>query len=33
MSKAAFRDFVIEIVRRMDHEPGFKALPRRWVVV
>lgn len=37
MDKAAFRDFVIEIVRRIDKEPGFKApgfkvLPRRWVV-
>ena len=29
MSKAAFLDFVVEIVRRMDHEPGFKVLPRR----
>jgi hypothetical protein len=27
MSKAAFLDFVVEIVRRMDHEPGFKVLP------
>ena len=32
MDKAAFLDFVIEIVRRIDHEPGFKVLPRRWVV-
>jgi len=32
MSKADFLDFVVEIVRRMDHEPGFKVLPRRWVV-
>jgi putative transposase len=32
MSKAAFLDFVVEIVRRSDHEPGFKVLPRRWVV-
>jgi hypothetical protein len=30
--KAAFLDFVIEIVRRIDAEPGFKALPRRRVV-
>jgi hypothetical protein len=29
MSKAAFLDFVIEIVRRIDREPGFKVLPRR----
>ena len=32
MDKAAFKDFVVEIVRRIDHDPGFKALPRRWVV-
>jgi transposase len=32
MDKAAFRDFTIEIVRRLDAEPGFKVLPRRWVV-
>ena len=32
MDKAAFRDFVIEIVRKISGEPGFKVLPRRWVV-
>jgi transposase len=32
MDKAAFKDFVVEIVRRIDTEPGFKVLPRRWVV-
>ena len=32
MDKAAFVDFVIEVVRRIDKEPGFKVLPRRWVV-
>ncbi len=32
MDKAAFEDFVIEIVRRIEGEPGFKLLPRRWVV-
>jgi len=32
MDKAAFNNFVIEIVRRIDSEPGFKVLPRRWVV-
>ena len=32
MDKAAFEDFVIEIVRRIEVEPGFKLLPRRWVV-
>jgi putative transposase len=32
MDKADFLDFVIEVVRRTDAEPGFKVLPRRWVV-
>jgi len=32
MNKAAFLDFVVEIVRRIDQEPGFTVLPRRWVV-
>jgi putative transposase len=32
MEKAAFKDFVIEVVRRLDTEPGFRVLPRRWVV-
>ena len=32
MDKAAFLDFVIEVVRRIHTEPGFKVLPRRWVV-
>jgi len=32
MDKAAFLDFVIEVVRRIDSDPGFKVLPRRWVV-
>ena len=32
LDKAAFRDFMLEIVRRFDREPGFKVLPRRWVV-
>ena len=32
MDKAAFKDFVLEVVRRIDKEPGFKVLPRRWVV-
>jgi putative transposase len=32
MSKVAFLDFVIEIIRRIDGEPRFKVLPRRWVV-
>ena len=32
LDKALFRDFVLEIVRRTDNDPGFKVLPRRWVV-
>ena len=32
LDKAAYLDFVIEVVRRLDVEPGFKVLPRRWVV-
>ena len=32
MDKAAFLEFVFEVVRRIDREPGFKILPRRWVV-
>jgi putative transposase len=32
LDKAAFLDFVVEVVRRIDAEPGFKVLPRRWVV-
>ena len=29
MDKAAFEDFVIQIVRRIDTEPGFQNLARR----
>jgi hypothetical protein len=32
MDKAAFRDFTLEIVRRLDAEPGFTVLPRSWLV-
>ena len=32
LDKAASLDFVVEIVRRIDTKPGFKVLPRRWVV-
>lgn len=32
MDKAAYLDFTVEIVKRIDAEPGFKVLPRRWVV-
>jgi transposase len=32
MDKAAFLDFVIEVVRRIEGQDGFQILPRRWVV-
>ena len=32
MDKAAYLDFVIEVIRRSDDQQGFKVLPRRWVV-
>ena len=32
MDKAAFKDFVIEVIRRCDTAKGFEVLPRRWVV-
>jgi putative transposase len=32
MDKAAFRDVVVEIVRRSDKAVGFELIPRRWVV-
>ena len=32
MDKAAFLDFVIEIVRRSDKQVGFAVIPHRWVV-
>jgi hypothetical protein len=32
MDKAELENFVIEIVRCIEGEPGFKVLPRRWVV-
>ena len=32
MDKAAFLDFVIEVVRRVEGTAGFHVLPRRWVV-
>ena len=32
MDKAAFLDSVIEVVRCLDDKPGFKIVPRRWVV-
>ena len=32
MDKAAYLDFVVEIIRRRDGIQGFEVLPRRWVV-
>jgi transposase len=32
MDKAAYLEFVIEIIRRSDRQNGFEVLPRRWVV-
>lgn len=32
MDAATYQDFILEIIRRSDKEPGFKVLPRRWVV-
>jgi transposase len=32
LDKAAFLDFVIEVVRRIDGQSGFHVLSRRWVV-
>jgi transposase len=32
MDKAAYLDFIVEIIRRSEQQKGFQALPRRWVV-
>src|SRR6266852_5968029 len=32
LDKAAYLDFVIEVIRRSDDQKGFQVLPRRWVV-
>ncbi|WP_404294772.1 hypothetical protein ACD578_26145 (plasmid) [Microvirga sp. RSM25] len=32
MGQAAYRDFVIEIARRLSEQQSFQPLPRRWVV-
>jgi transposase len=32
MDKAAYLDFIVEIIRRSDDRKGFQVLPRRWVV-
>jgi transposase len=32
MDKAAFLEFTVEVVRRIEGTEGFHVLPRRWVV-
>jgi len=32
MNKAAYVDFVIDVIRWSDGQKGFEVLPRRWVV-
>ena len=32
MDKAAYKDFVIEVIKRIDGQKGFEVLPQRWVV-
>jgi len=32
MDEAAFLDFTVEVIRRIEGAPGFKVLPRRRVV-
>ena len=32
MGAAAFLDFVVEIVRKLENQKGFEVLPSRWVV-
>ena len=32
MGKAAYLDFIVEIVHRTDNHKGFEVIPRRWVV-
>jgi putative transposase len=32
LDKAAILDFVVEIIRRIDGEPGLNVIARRWVV-
>lgn len=32
MSNAAYHDFVLEVVRKLTGQQGFRPLPRRWVV-
>ena len=32
MDKAAYLDFIVEIIRRCDDQKGFQVMPRCWVV-
>ena len=32
MGAAAYRDFVVEVVRKLPDQIGLQVLPRRWVV-
>lgn len=32
MDKAAYRDFIVEVIHRSDDQKGFQVLPRRWAV-
>lgn len=32
MDKAAYRDFILEVIRHREGTRGFEVLPRRWVV-
>ncbi len=32
MDKAAFLDFIVEVMRRIDDQPGFEVVPRRRVI-
>ena len=32
MDKAAFLDFIVKVVRRINDQPGFAVVPRRWLV-
>ena len=32
MDKAAAKEFVVEVIRRIDGQKGFEVLPKRWVV-
>jgi len=33
LSKAAFLDFTVAVIRRLAEQKGFQVLPRRWVVL